>query len=145
MATNPKEDYFSSLHKRNTISSRAKLGDKEKDPVPPPVVKDRTKQPLSDKNKECVINESSATASNLNLAALFREKLLIDESKEPQTSTDCVRLSRCKTLKSSSSKETNSQDARDVHRSKLRKSRPRSLSRNSIQSKCSIVHDITFV
>lgn len=140
MAANPKGDYFSSLHKRNTISSRAKLGDKEKENIPPQVIKDKSKQPITDKNKEARVNGGNATISNLSLAAMFREKLLIDEPKEPPKSTKPVSRSRSrsKTLKQNSSKETNlnsggSCNIQDAHDAKLRKTRPRSSSRHSIQ------------
>ncbi|TDG45103.1 hypothetical protein AWZ03_008441 [Drosophila navojoa] len=140
MAANPKGDYFSSLHKRDTISSRAKLGDKEKENIPPQVIKNKTNQPISDKNEEARVNGGYATTSNL--AAMFREKLLIDEPKEPPKSAKPVSRSRSrsKTLKINSSKETNlnsggtgnTPDGRDAH-NKVRKIRPRSSSRHSIQ------------
>lgn len=137
MAANPKGDYFSSLHKRDTISSRAKLGDKEKENIPPQVIQNKTKQPISDKNKEAPVSGGNATTPNLNLAALFREKLLIDEPKEPPKSTKPVSRSRSKTLKSNALKETNLNSGgtcniQDAH-TKLRKTRPRSSSRHSIQ------------
>ncbi|KRF81614.1 uncharacterized protein Dvir_GJ17458, isoform C [Drosophila virilis] len=134
LATNSKEDYFSSLHKRDTISSRAKMGDREKENVPQQIDKDKTKQQASDDDKERLNSGKAATDNNLKLATLFREKLLLDESKEPSNSSNCARRSRSKTRNGPSRIEAcPNQDTRIPRQSKLRKSRPRSNSRLSAQ------------
>lgn len=134
LATNSKEDYFSSLYKRDTISSRAKTADREKENVPHQIDKDKSKQQNSDDDKERLNSGKAATDTNLKLATLFREQLLIDESKEPPNSSNCARRSRSKTKNGPSTSEAcPNQDTRIPHQSKLRKSRPRSNSRLSAQ------------
>jgi len=91
LASYSKEDYFSSLHKRDTVSSRAKLGDRDtdKENVPQERLSGGSKdRPSSDKGLD-----------TLNLASLLQDKLSIDATNKSTKESDCKRRSRSKTRK----------------------------------------------
>ncbi|KAH8392249.1 hypothetical protein KR215_004082, partial [Drosophila sulfurigaster] len=140
LATNSKEDHFSSLHKRDTVSSRAKLGgdsrDKENAAVAAAVAVGQDLERLAGGRKK-------VTEDALNLASVLQQKLSLDTAKKPPGATglDCKRRSRSKTRKhpreinrAASSDESDPKQERTnatKSRSKLRKSsRTRSTGRS---------------
>ncbi|KAH8328127.1 hypothetical protein KR067_004348, partial [Drosophila pandora] len=88
LAENAKENNFSSLHKRSTASSRAKLtGDRDRDKDKENSAPATTSSSLFVKEKEFKTDRedprSEAGADFDDLARLFREKLLMDASIPP--------------------------------------------------------------
>ncbi|KAH8377285.1 hypothetical protein KR093_004657 [Drosophila rubida] len=139
LATDSKEDYFSSLHKRDTVSSRAKLGNDSHD-------KGLERLSGGDKGKKSLEDA-------LNLAIDLQHKLSLDTAKKPETS-NCKRRSRSKTrnharevVRAASSDESDPKQGPSnatANRPKLRKSsRTRSTGRSSaaaLGKSCALYH-----
>ncbi|XP_002079634.2 uncharacterized protein LOC6732514 [Drosophila simulans] len=144
LAENAKESDFSGLHKRGTVSSRAKLSsEKDKENAAPscPCPSAKEKECKTDKDDD-LRERSVGGASFADLARLFKEKLLMDASVPPMSAKNLVpeksqvngrRRSRSKTRRekepsiSSSESEAN-EDRLRMQRRRRSKSHPRSAS-----------------
>lgn len=144
LAENAKESDFSGLHKRGTVSSRAKLSvDKDKENAVPscPCPSAKEKECKTDKDDD-LRERSDGGASFADLARLFKEQLLMDASVPPMSANNAVtqksqvngrRRSRSKTRRekapsiSSSESEAN-EDRLRMQRRRRSNSHPRSAS-----------------
>jgi len=141
LAENAKEDNIRGLHKRGTVSSRAKLsgGDKDKENAAPPScpcpsAKEKESKTDQDDDQQ---ERSDGGAGFADLARLFKEKLLMDASVPPTANNVLEpgkRRSRSKTRQgkepplSSGESEAN-EDRPRMQRRRRSKSHPRSASR----------------
>ncbi|KAH8352691.1 hypothetical protein KR084_005691 [Drosophila pseudotakahashii] len=151
LAENAKEDNFNGLHKRGTVSSRAKLsGEKDKENAAPscpcPSAKEKESKTDQDDDQE---QRSGGGDGFADLARLFKEKLLMDASVPP-TATKVLdpgnsqangrRRSRSKTRQgkeppvSSGESEANKERPR-MQRRRRSKSHPRSASRGGAMAR----------
>ncbi|XP_050741590.1 uncharacterized protein LOC108034079 isoform X2 [Drosophila biarmipes] len=141
LAENAKEDHFSGLHKRGTVSSRAKLsvGEKDKENAAPPAcpcpsAKEKESKTDQDDDRQ---ERSGGGEGFADLARLFKEKLLMDASVPPTASNVLEpgkRRSRSKTRQGkepplSSGESEADKDRPRMQRRRRSKSHPRSVSR----------------
>ncbi|XP_070075004.1 uncharacterized protein Hyls1 isoform X2 [Drosophila takahashii] len=148
LAENAKEDNFNGLHKRGTVSSRAKLsGEKDKENAAPPCPCSSAKEKESKTDQEQRSNGGDGFA---DLARLFKEKLLMDASVPPTATKDLEpehsqangkRRSRSKTRQgkepplSSGESEANDAIRPRMQRRRRSKSHPRSASRGAAMAR----------
>ncbi|KAM8715716.1 hypothetical protein ACLKA7_002720 [Drosophila subpalustris] len=144
LAAYSKEDYFSSLHKRATLSSRAKLGDNtggngnaDKENVPA-----KQTDRMSGGSKDSPNSDKGSDV--LNVACLLQDQLSLDTAKKPSKENDCKRRSRSKTRKHPNQMTrgaSSDESDRVPSRSKLRRSsRPRSTGRFSNRGQVQVKH-----
>ncbi|XP_016981073.1 uncharacterized protein LOC108046035 [Drosophila rhopaloa] len=149
LAENAKEGNFRGLHKRGTVSSRAKLsGEKDKENAAPlcPCSSAKENESKTDQDDDQQ-QRSGGGAGFADLARLFKEKLLLEASVPPpatkallpeQSQSNGKRRSRSKTRQEKeppvSSGESEGND-RPIQRRRRSKSHPRSAVRRRGKSR----------